>query len=282
LFDEEEFNAAFIEKAIAFQEEHGLTADGLVGPTTYGVWLDLCYEDARASLDGLEGESRLVLAGELAVDRAHRTWVRDIIDPPDASSKYQESREWIDEFIRGDLGLGWESALPYVRDGADSETNQWCGAFVAWCWGNVGLDRRVREVFYASTSRLCHYARYEPRGETPNPAPPVGAPRRLITRLDVNSRSRDACFPGAEGTMPRAGDILLVGRPAVDPRGSHICLVESYDPDTGVFQTFEGNAHGCDPAGNTQEGVIRTTRRVGGGGGYVACALIRPAVTDLE
>ena len=76
------------------------------------------------------------------------------------------------------------------------------------------------------------------------------------------------------------GDILLIGPKGY---GQHICLVESFDADAGVFHTVEGNGTGYGPNGERQHGVVRAKRTLGADSrdGWCARRIIRPSAEDL-
>lgn len=162
---------------------------------------------------------RLVDAGFAAVLAARIELGRVVRDPSPR----------IDDYIRGPSGLGWPTAdasfkavEPYTRDGMF----QWCGGFVAHCWGAAGLSADVRRERLASCYRLTLW-----HGATGS------------RRIDLDEL--------------RAGDILVVGAPR-SPRGSHICLVERVEGD--IVHTIEGNATGRLGDGTVGEGVVERTR----------------------
>ncbi len=219
-------------------------------------------------------DQKLATAGALAVAEADRLWQLNIADPPNGDARYAASREQIDAMIRGDQGLGWNWAQPYVRDG----NFEWCGAFVSKCWAAGGLPLKPhRYTFFSSTYRLDLWARYRSfNGIACGTKPASGA--RMMIELDAESRPERCRFP--DGSLPRAGDIVLVGD-GTPPQGDHITLCASYDPKTGVFSTIEGNAiGGTGPDGRRRQGVIKAERKVGGVG-YCARRVIRPGASDL-
>jgi hypothetical protein len=279
LTGESAIGEAFAAKVRAVQRDAGLTADGIVGPKTYGAFLDAEYERRRPALAIADGDARLRLAGELALNRAKSIWLKGVVDPKDASKSesYQASRGWIDRFIKE--GLEWTWQAPYV----DDNDFAWCGAFASFAWKSVGLDPKWRKTFWASTLRLDCWGGYRDWNEVKNPKPAEGG--RLVRVLNESSSPLQAEFDGPDDVaLPRAGDILLVG---VKAQGEHICLIESYDMASGFFTTIEGNATGKTAQGHTVEGVIRTRRPVGrpegmSGHAYHARRLIRPALSDLS
>lgn len=251
-----------------FQRSRMLLDDGIVGPKTWAA-----LENALAKRGS---KDRLAAAGDIAVLEADRIWKLDIIDPPNSAQIHEFSRKTIDNFIRSTEGCGWGWDAPYQYN---HHGREWCTAFVMWCWARGGLELSpTRTVGGMSTWRLDCWARYQPVLGNPTGKEP-GAPvvPRMIIDLNEHSTAMDARFP--DGTIPRAGDILLVGDGT--PRyGDHGTLVRSFDPIVGVFDTFEGNATGIGPKGNKREGVIKATRYVGGRG-FAARRVIRPSLADL-
>jgi len=259
------------------QAQLGVTVDGRCGPNTFRALVSRWLQGELQQLG--QNADRLATAGRVALLEAKRTWLETIVDPPDESNTplYKAGRARIDGFINSADGLGW-SWPPYKQD----NDYQWCGAFVASAWRAGGLKLDLRRSFFSSTHRLDAYGQYRDWRDGAREEPPADRPRRFV-KLDERSAPRDAMFDDSE--PPRAGDILLVGG-RKNPRGSHICLVESYDMQTGTFTTIEGNATGPGPNGRTIEGVIRATRLVGlrvdqSPGTYHARRLIRPSIHDL-
>ena len=207
--------------------------------------------------------------GARVVEVALSLWRSTIVDPRPGAAKKEFALSQIDGFIRGEQGLhwGWESA--YKGDG-DFE---WCGAFAAHCWGAAGLAERWRSVFFASTYRLDRWAAYRPVGRYINPAPSQDQPRRLYCQMHDHTTAADLA---AMCVSPLEGDILLIGKSGTG-YGTHICIVESYDPGLGVFATIEGNARGRFPDGTRGQGVVRNERPL-----EIARRLIRPAPGDLQ
>lgn len=250
-----------------FQRSRLLDDDGIVGPKTWAA-----LETAIATQGS---KDRLAAAGDIAVLEAERIWKMDIIDPPSAAQIHEFSRKTIDNFIRSSEGCGWSWDTPYQYN---HHGREWCTAFVMWCWARGGLALKPhRFTFGMSTWRLDCWARYTAIETVSAGVKPSHVAPRMIIDLDEHSNALDAVFP--DGTIPRAGDILLVGDGT--PRyGDHGTLVRSFDPITGIFETYEGNATGIGPKGNKREGVIRAMRRVGGSG-YAARRVIRPSIADL-
>ncbi len=213
-------------------------------------------------------------AGRAAVAEAERLWKLNIVEPPNGDEKYAESREQIDEMIRGDEGLGWAWRPAYVHDGQF----EWCGAFAARCWSVAGLPLKPhRFTFWSSTYRLDEWARYGSfNGTSSGTKPAEGG--RMIIELNANSTPAQCVFP--DGSTPGPGDIVMVGD-GTPPYGDHITLAADFDPATGVFSTFEGNATGgVGPDGKRRQGVIKAERRVGGPG-YCVRRVIRVGAADI-
>jgi|ETNvirnome_2_130_1030620.scaffolds.fasta_scaffold03141_8 hypothetical protein len=164
--------------------------------------------------------------GTVVVATALAEWERVVREPRGEANR-------VDEYIRGDLGLGWSTAdainwtpnAPYTRNGMF----QWCGAFAAFCWGTAGLRADpVRKKSWASTVRLYKWAQ---------------GSERVVSVPD--------------GLLP--GDVVIVTR-GKKKQGEHICLVERVDLDAKLVHTIEGNARGRGGDGEVFEGVIRRTR----------------------
>lgn len=226
--------------------------------------------------------------GRRVVQRALAAWERDIMDPPRHSlgdPSFDADRAYIDGFIRDDLRLGGvkdPATFRYRRDG----DYEWCGAFAGHAWAPY-LAPELLQLYFPSTYRLDCFGRYLPGFATKNARSiaarwhrPVdsGYARRYL-RLTAKSVVEDvAAFE------PRAGDILLVGtRPGLS-YGSHVCLVERWDPKDKVFHTVEGNATGRGPRGDRRQGVVRQVRPLGTARPREqshALRLIRPGLFDL-
>lgn len=232
-----------------------LAVDGMCGPAT------------RAKIEQVGSLDPLTDAASQALVAAQSLWRQDIYDPAksDTTLDADRCRGAIDGMIR--QGLLWTWEPPYAGDG----TFEWCGAFVASVWKSVKPS--LRQSFYASTYRLDRYARYLPIDSASNPKPASG-PYRQIVDLDEKSTPSSLTF-GVQ-----AGDILLIGpNPGY---GQHICFVESFDPTTRMFATYEGNGTGTGPNGERQQGVVRGQRALGGTtGSWCARRLIRISPQDL-
>lgn len=190
--------------------------------------LDLGTPDFCGGIDCRRDKRRT--PGAVAVEKALELWGQKIKEPQGAPNQ-------IDDFIRGDYGLGWSTAdainwtphQPYTHNGQF----QWCGAFAAYCWGHAGLKASIRKTDMASTWRLYKWAGL-------NGSDPSG---RVVT------------MPG--DLLP--GDILVVSR-GKKKQGEHICLVERVDHEAKLIHTIEGNARGVGPDGTVYEGVVKRTR----------------------
>lgn len=232
----------------------------------------------------------LELAGQAALEAAVAAWERGIVDPRRVTGD-DESRAFIDTIIRDPAkGLGWPRCSKRVQAYRLNGDFEWCGAFAAHAWLAAGLDRRLAFACFASTIRLDGYGRYarvvdDAAGRRALLAfpKPDDEPRRYLT-LTESSKPERVTHWG-----PRAGDILLVTQPRYLPRyryGSHVAIVERWDPAAGVFHTIEGNARGTLANGKVGEGVVRQVRKVGlapddGPETWHARRLIRPSPHDL-
>lgn len=271
-------NAAFVSGVIDRQVKLQVTADGLCGPGTYSAVL-LERESALQAGIGTPYDA-LERAGLIAVYELKRLWLRNIIDlPPKTSPNYEACRSTIDQLIRSRVGIYWHWRPEYTQD-----TFEFCGTGPAYGWRAAGLRLDLRQKLFASTYRLDCYGGYKAfDADTPNHKPPVG-PYRMMIELDEHSRAKDAVF--SDGTLPRAGDIIMVGGKSTGP-GKHICTAEAYDPNAGVFTTLECNGTGLGPTGIRQHGIVRAARRIGLVLGqpdttYFVRRIIRPALPDLK
>ena len=170
-------------------------------------------------------------APRVVLEIAEREWDSNISEPP---SGQEQPR--IDAYIRSNLGLNWSSAdvsrldkpTPYTRD-----SFSWCGAFVAFCYGNV-TPLALRKKVFPSTYRM-----YSNWAQT----------SRNRGKKDIQS-----------------GDIVVVWTSRnQDVRnkyhyGQHITLCEFVDGDE--IHTIEGNAKGELGNGSTGEGVIKRVRKI--------------------
>lgn len=248
--------------------------DGIAGVQTYNALLALKI----AHLVTRPQADLLAARGLIALYSAKQSWLEDITDlPAPTSGDFERCRRWIDDTIRTPLGADWSWEPPYTLNRIE-----WCGMAAARWWGVAGMKLPIRRSFFPSTYRLDRWARYQPFDDkTPNPRPGAG-PYRMMLELDENSKAIDAVFP--DGTLPRAGDIVMVGGRNT-AYGKHICVAETFDPIAGEFTTIDGNGTGLDPRGTRQHGVIRARRMIGLRPGelpttYHVRRIIRPAPSD--
>lgn len=210
-------------------------------------------------------------AGKRAVAEAERYFALDVKDF-DEHSTNPRVPFWkaIIQGIIDRAGWGW---VKYVGNTTDEKKAcQWCGMFVAACWRAAGIDPKWLRDFFASTNRLVCWAEGEAWNGTP-----AGGPRMYI-ELSPRTKRMDVVFP--DGSLPQAGDILIVGN-GVRPTGNHITLVVSYDPATGIFKTINGNGGGLGPDGLRREGIVKTSYAVGETHGYHPMFVIRLLESDL-
>lgn len=258
-----------------FQDWKKLEPDGIVGPLTWAALDDAARKHERR--EKALYSDRLASAGRKAIERALAMWQSDVYDPrpDDFSMEGTLCKNIIDKLIRSTNALAWTWENIYAGDG-DFE---WCGAFAAYCWGPE-VKQSIRQTYFSSTLRLDRYASYRSFNGEPNAY--TAGERRLYAALDENSAPADVAWA-------RPGDILIIGPAQPDPAhplgwksyGQHICLVESFDGDLGVFHTLEGNSNGLGPHGEKQQGVVKGVRKLGGTTGWHARRLIRPSVDDL-
>lgn len=233
--------------------------DGIAGPRTYRAALLATIARRNAEL----GAARFTMdtRGQVAVLAARADWCLDIRDLPAAQISVG-SRTWIDATVRTHAGSNWTWEQPY-RGNGDIE---WCGMAVARFWASAGLRLDLRRNFLPSTYRLDRFARYQQATDTvPNPRPPAG-PYRMIIELDENSTRANCVFP--DGSIPREGDIMLVGG-AKSSYGTHVTMIAGPvkpgdgRPGTDSYPTLEGNATGAGPSGARVHGVIKHARLIG-------------------
>lgn len=283
-----EIDDKFISLVAKRQNELHVGSDGVCGPMTYSAVLASYQTQFRAQISMTsDDETRLRLAGMIALDEVKRLWLRDIQDLPDPKDpRFAECQSVIDQLIRTQLGIGWSWLPPYQRD-----KFEFCGTVPAYGWRAAGLPLKPhRYYFFSSTDRLecwSHYQRWE---DTPNPRPPAGVAPRMVIELDENSTAKDCVFP--DKTVPRAGDIVIMG-PCESGEGKHIGTVELYFASTGSFTTIEGNGGpgteanpALSPTGRRMHGIIRATRRIGLRKAdprttYHIRRVIRPSLADL-
>jgi hypothetical protein len=134
--------------------------------------------------------------------------------------------EQIDKYIR--LGLHWAVCAQFPKYTKNGQF-QWCGAFAAWCYFNVGLKQSLRVEHLASTYRLHKWSEGNARRIAPKDLQP--------------------------------GDIAVVRTSTKKPKsyGDHITIVREVPKGTGTILTTEGNGVGTGPDGKTYEGVVHRT-----------------------
>lgn len=161
-----------------------------------------------------------------ALDRAIAEWGKDVREPVGMVTE-----DYIlDTYIRGEEGV--QARVAKYENRSKTDNYQWCGAFVAYCWG-LSLDSDIRKYIMRSCSRI--------RGmytkATPVELRGWGPKRRVAAHVI------------------QPGDIMLIGK----DEGTHITLVFAVDGDT--IHTIEGNSTGIGPKGDRFEGVVRHERR---------------------
>lgn len=225
-------------------------------------------------------------AGERAIERAVAAWQRDIIDPPSRSLRdpaFEPDRVEIDSYIRHGVLMGGvqnPKSFKYTKDG----DYEWCGAFAAHCWEPF-IQPDLRQLYFPSTYRLDCYGRYLAGFQTPNAQgiakkypKPVAGERKYLRLSHLSSVDEVNDF------SPQAGDILLVGTSNGPAYGSHVTLIEKWDPQQKMFHTIEGNGTGLGPDGKRRQGVVKALRPLGVAmptRNYHALRVIRPGITDM-
>lgn len=212
--------------------------------------------------------------GRAAAAEAERLWKQDVYDPKvgDKRPRTPFCLRIITEIITR-TGWGWSlTGGQYKGDGPP----QWCGLFAAYCWLVAGLDPKWVATFWASTLRLDNWVKDEGWKPEGKPLIPSGGKRPFIA-LNSKSKPTDCVFP--DGSLPQAGDILVVGD-ETPKDGDHINIVMSFDPVTGAFDTISGNGGGVGPNGDSRQGISRRTYTIGTPG-YHPLRVYRPMVTDL-
>ena len=190
---------------------------------------------------------------EAAVAVAEAEWHADIRDDDSGAAR-------IDEYIRGDHGLGWGSADVNnlnERRAYRPQSFSWCGAFVAYCYGlGAEMTARTRKYTLPSCSRLWR---------------DWGGTARLM-----GGAMPEKMLPAI---WPARGDIVTIQNVGSVPRvqGHHITLCLDVDTEKGTFSTIEGNAWGYLPDGTRGEGVIRNERAV-----ETIAKIYRPVSTDFD
>lgn len=250
----------------SFQREHGLTVDGIAGKRTLGLLDRMLIDRSKKP----EPADPMIEIGRRVMATATSQFNKDVIDLPSVTDLTSRLRciDIIDDYIRSDRGLGWSFEEKY--DGSF----KWCGAFAAACWASVGLKFEERKHYWASCYRLDRWGRYLDLEHHKSVLPTD--PKRQYLKIDEHS---DASTVRSFG--PRAGDILLIGK--INSYGHHICLVESFDPDSRIFHTIEGNGGGIGPDGKRRIGIVRGRRFLGAKDLTKSHArrLIRPSINDI-
>lgn len=218
-------------------------------------------------------------AGQVALNACLWQWGQRVVDPPYRTWRepvWDKSREAIDGFIRGDLGLGWSRCSLATKEYSHDGDFEWCGAFAAHGWRCAGLDPVLADVYWSSTYRLDKYGR---RGLA------FGSLREIKLRRRLWGADRKYLKMTPETELdavltwgPRAGDILLVDTSGTWrskwPYGHHVTMIERVEDD--VAYTVEGNATGRGPDGTIYQGVIKAQRKYN-----TWRRFIRPGLTDL-
>jgi hypothetical protein len=202
-------------------------------------------------------------------------WPVDLLPPPTgnlarlrAHTRAVESRIIIDGIFEA---AGWGADTPYP---GNRRGREWCGFFAAACWRAAGMDPKWLAPFFASTLRLGSWVRYRDWNKYKNPAPPTGAPRRLVAKLDRESSVDSLPFAVREGDIVIVGD----GSPA---EGEHITIALGGVTSRRTILTVSGNGGGNGPDGKSREGVVLREYAIGGTGRIVLW-VYRPAPSDLE
>jgi hypothetical protein len=244
-----------------FQRQHGLAVNGLPDAKT----LELLYRSVPAEMAPAPSSDALRLAGERAMDYLEALWRQDVYDPrrSDASENAERCRAIIAGIV---TRAGWGWALTdghYV-----GPEPQWCGLTMADAWRDAGIDPQHLPTFWASTLRMAKWFRYENwNGKSAGVKPPTGG-RMIIP-------GTAASFP--DGTLPRRGDIVIVGD-GTPADGDHITGLLEKNGDDWV--TISGNGGGLGPTGKPREGISKQTYHVHRGG-YRVLWVARPGVGDL-
>lgn len=270
----------FVDGVIALQKAMPLPPiDGVCGPATYSVLL----AQRQAHLFGPTGVRTLEDLGMLAMCELKRLWLRNLVDlPPITDRRYNECRDTFARLIQTSEGLGWSwVSIPHDTPSIHS-VMQFCGTGPAYGWGRAGLRLDIRKALFSSTLRLDAYGGYKPFDDSHSNKKPATGPYRMMITCDEHTKPEDVKFP--DGSLPRAGDIVLVGGVATGP-GKHIATAELYDAATGVFTTIELNGGGWMPDGSRNRGCVRAIRKVGLRAGeppttYFVRRVIRPAMPD--
>lgn len=152
----------------------------------------------------------------------------------------EDGRQWFDRITSYyQDGLRWPGAEPAmpVQGYTQAGGQEWCGAFVAWCYEGSGLALARRRAT-ASTYKLHDRC----------------SDRRVWFRGEIDTLR---CLPG---------DVLVVATSRGKRYGDHIAMVVEHRRGHGIL-TVEGNAHGAqlvqrEAAAIRTEGVVLRHRAV--------------------
>jgi len=211
----------------------------------------------------------LAHAGRVALTHGLLAWEKGIQDPTRKAwgdPAFADDRQFIDDTIRSEGGLGWARCSALVKAYRWDGDFEWCGAFAAYCWAKAGLRLDVRKRYFPSTYRLDRYGQYRKAfGES------VVKPDRIEDWRKYLAIDGDG--DDVDHFEPRAGDILIVNGKGY---GQHITVVEKWNSTALTFDTVEGNATGRGPDGKKFQGVVRQVRKL------ADCRrLIRPSPHDF-
>jgi hypothetical protein len=219
-------------------------------------------------------DDQLINAGKQAIISALDYFYEYIEDPdsdvgPNRPDKDVINADLIDQIIRKGGYAVSKKKNPsgrYEQDTKFGENKQiirqadfeWCGAFAAACWSNSNLNLTIRQNYWASTTGIYLYANYRYESwmnETKLKEFEDDNPKTKRKVLELKNASIQQIIEFG----PREGDILVVGQTR-SSNGDHICLVQSFDPNTKTFYTIEGNGNGQMPDGKQDHGCIRGKR----------------------
>ena len=157
-----------------------------------------------------------------SINKGNSEWSYNVTEP-NGDGNWQR----INSYIKSIDGLGWTWEDDYVKDGQFA----WCGAFVAYCYGD-SVNIQVRKNTFSSCYRMSR---------------------------DWTNSSR---VQTKENILP--GDIVVVytSKEQSPSYGNHITLVCSIPNELGDFDTIEGNANGAGPNQEWREGVSKRTRNL--------------------
>lgn len=183
----------------AFQSAHvdsrdrPLVVDGNVGPLT---WWALEHDDI----------SHIVVPGVLPLN-PHAD--------PGATLATVAIRVAVEEMNAGAKEIGGNNSGPYVEKyihGLAGTPNNWCAAFVSFCYYTASKRLGVPMPFNYSLGAKDIYRQFEKKGWT---------------------------YAANDGRPPQPGDIIVWHRGSLQDWTGHIGLVQSYEH--GIVTTIEGN-----------------------------------------